>query len=372
MGPFDATARDLQQLVVFTYASSMVVRRKPTKAAANKPYQWTRWPKDKLLDTRICDLKLSITGSALEPRIQQLNSELEQHGFRFKPHFWLSDEWFCPDGIPGVALPFFLCHPRLRRLELESVLEVEGGTRDWCMRLLRHETAHALLNAYRLHESRDWKRVFGKPSAPYPNSYLPKPYSKRYVLNLPNWYAQAHPHEDWAETFAVWLRPKSDWRRRYRTWPAIKKLEYVDRLMGTIRDKRPLLTNRRKESPVESMRITLRDYYKDKIARYGTDNPEFFDRDLQRLFSNDDEHACNEKASRYIRRSSGEIIDVVERWTGEYKYRINEVLKEMARRCDKLALRIGHEEPTMQLEIVAFLTMVIMHKLYSGGFRISI
>lgn len=350
----------------------MIARRNIKKAAASKPHHWARWPKDKLLDTRICDLDLRIAGSALEPRIQHLYRELEQRGFRFRPHFWLSDEWYCPDGVPGVAIPFFLSHARLRRLELESVMEVEGGTRDWCMRLLRHETAHALLNAYQLQECRDWKRLFGRPNAPYPDTYLPKPYSKRYVLNLPNWYAQAHPHEDWAETFAVWLRPKSDWRRRYRNWPAIKKLEYVDELMREIRDKRPRLRNLREECPVEKMRMTLREYYADKIARYGADNPEFFDRDLQKLFSSDPEHARNEKASRYIRRAGNDVIDVVENWTGEYKYRINEVLKEMSRRCDKLGLRVTHQEQEMKLEIVAFLTMVVMHKLYSGGFRINL
>lgn len=350
----------------------MTARRKSAMAAKSKHCQWARWPKDKLLDTRICDLNLAIEGSGLEPRIEQLYRELKQRGFCFRPHFWLSDDWYCPDGIPGVAIPFFLSHPRLRRLELESVMDVEGGTRDWCMRLLRHETAHALLNAYRLHGNRDWRRMFGRPGSPYPDTYLPKPYSKRYVLNLPNWYAQAHPHEDWAETFAVWLKPKSDWRRRYRTWPAIRKLEYVDQLMRTIRDKRPVLRNRRELYPVSRIRITLREYYADKIARYGTDNPEFSDRDLQNLFSSDTEHARNEKASRYIRRSARHVMNVVAPWTGEYKYRINEVLKEMAQRCDKLDLRVARDEQEMQLEIVAFLTMVVMNKLYTGGFRISL
>ena len=350
----------------------MAVRSNSKNAARRGLYHWTRWPKDKLLDMRICDLGLRIAGSPLEPRVDQLHRELERRGFEFRPHFWLSDEWYCPDGVPGVAIPFFLSHTRLRRLEFEAVMEVEGGTRDWCMRLLRHETAHALLNAYQLHECSDWKRIFGRPTVPYPDTYLPKPYSKRYVLNLPNWYAQAHPHEDWAETFAVWLRPKSDWRRRYRNWPAVKKLEYVDGLMHEIRDRRPRLRNLREEYPVEKMRMTLREYYTEKVARYGYDSPEFFDRDLQKLFSDNPEHVRNEKASRYIRRARNDIIDVVERWTAEYKYRINEVLKEMARRCDKLGLRVAREEQEMKPEMVAFLTMVVMHKLYSGGFRIHL
>jgi Putative zinc-binding metallo-peptidase len=350
----------------------MSARRKPKTTAPKEPHHWTRLAKEKLLDMRICDLDLHIAGSPLEPRVQQLYNELERRDFEFRPHFWLSDEWYCPDGVPGVAIPFFLSHPRLRRLELESIMEVEGGTRDWCMRLLRHETAHALLNAYQLHERRDWRRIFGRPNTPYPDTYLPKPYSKRYVLNLPNWYAQAHPHEDWAETFAVWLRPKSDWRRRYRHWSAIRKLEYVDELMREIRGRRPRLRNCREVSPVEKIRMTLREYYTDKIARYGSDSPEFFDRDLQKLFSCEAEHARNEKASHYIRRARNDIIAVVERWTGEYRYRLNEVLKEMVRRCDKLGLRVAREEWEMKPEMVAFLTTLVMHKLYSGGFRISL
>lgn len=339
---------------------------------APKQYRWARWPTERLLDTRICDLGLRIEGCPLEPRIHQLERELQARGFVFRPYFWLSEEWYVPEGIPGVAIPFFLAHPRLRRLEQSLMLEVEGGTRDWCMRLLRHETGHALLNAYRLHERRDWKRHFGRPSAPYPKTYLPKPYSKRFVLNLPLWYAQAHPDEDWAETFAVWLRPRFDWHRRYRHWPALKKLEYVERLMSEIRGRRPRLRNRRREMPVEKMRITLREYYDDKLARYRSDSPEFFDRDLQKLFSNAPEHAGNEKASRYIRRARREIIDIVERWTSEYKYRINEVLKEMIKRCEALELRVASSDEQMKPEMTAFLTMVVMNKLYSGGFRISI
>lgn len=350
----------------------MAVSKNSKVKTRKKSYPWADWTKERLLDTRICDLDLRIAGSPLAPCIRQLYHELNQRGFVFRPHFWLSDDWYCPDGVPGVAIPFFLSHPRLRRLERDAILEVEGGTREWCMRLLRHETGHALLNAYCLHQRRDWRRVFGRPNAPYPDTYLPKPYSKRYVLNLPNWYAQAHPHEDWAETFAVWLRPRSDWQRRYRNWGALKKLEYVDGLMREIRGERPRLRNQRQEHPVEKMRMTLRQYYAEKIARYGSDSPEFSDRDLQNLFSHDPAHAKNEKASRYIRRIRDDVIDIVERWTAEYKYRVNEVLKEMARRCDRLELRVARDELEMKTELVAFLTATVMNKLYSGGFRISL
>jgi hypothetical protein len=350
----------------------MSVRQRTIKSAPRRLRGWEKWPKEKLLDARICDLGLQIKGSALEPRIKQLYRELDKRGFNFHPHFWLSDEWFCPDGVPGVAVPFYLAHPRLRRLEKAFVLEVEGADRSWCMKLLRHETGHALLNAYKLDKRRDWKLHFGKPDTPYPETFSPKPYSKRFVLNLPNWYAQAHPHEDWAETFAVWLKPNSDWRTRYHNWPALKKLEFTNELMAQIREQAPRLRNQRQIAPVEKLRITLREYYQDKIHRYGTDSPEFFDRDLQKLFVSAEDYPRNEQAAHYLRRIKPELLDIIERWTGEYKYRINEVLKDMIERCDKLALCVNRTDEEMEPEMVACLTMLVMNKLHSGGFHISL
>lgn len=349
------------------------MQKKHKKTARRTPPRgWSTWPKEKILDLRICDLGLRINGSEIKPRLRQLYAELERRGFVFRPHFWLSNEWYCPDGIPGIAIPFYLAHPRLKRLERDFMLEVEGGTQEACMRLLRHETGHALLNAYQLHRRRDWQQHFGKSSTKYPDTYLPKPYSKRFVVHLANWYAQSHPHEDWAETFAVWLKPGSDWRKRYRGWPALKKLEYVDSLMNEIREQRPRLRNTREELPVYRMRTTLRDYYADKEARYGEDSPEFFDRDLRRLFSDAQEHQRNEKASRYIRRVRVEIIGIVSRWTSEYDYRINEVLKEMIDRCHELGLRVVRSDEEMKPEMAACLTMLVMNKLHSNGFHVSL
>ena len=333
---------------------------------------WAKWHKEKLLDARVCDLGLRIEGSPVAPRIKQLNQELESKDFVFRPHFWLSDEWYCPDDVPGVAIPFYLVHPKLRRLEKEFILEVEGGNKSWCMKLLRHETAHALLNAYRLDRRPDWKKCFGNPGSPYPDSYLPKPYSKRYVRNLPHWYAQSHPHEDWAETFSVWLKPKSGWRQRYRGWPALKKLEYVNTLMAEIKQKKPALRNKREMLPVNKIRATLRKHYDTKVKRYISENPEFFDHELHWLFPEAKQLKDSEKASHYIRRVRNEVNDVVSRWTSEYRYRVNEVLDEMIQRCDRLKLCVVRSDEEMKPEIIACITMLVMHKLRSGGFHISL
>ncbi|MFL6624385.1 MAG: putative zinc-binding metallopeptidase [Sulfurifustis sp.] len=336
------------------------------------PRTWPTWPTERLLDVRIADLPLRIEGTELAKNVRRLYAELKHRGFDFRPHVWLSDEWFTPDGVPGIAIPFFLAHPRLKRLEHEMMLEVEGSSPTECMKLLRHEAGHALLNAYQIHRRSDWRHHFGRSSQRYPDTYLPKPYSKRFVLHLPNWYAQAHPHEDWAETFAVWIKPGSDWRKRYSGWPALKKLAYVDALMTEIRARPARLRNRREVLPLRSLKMTLREYYAEKQKRYGRDRPQFLDVDLSRLFSDAEEHKKNETASHYIRRNQSEIIDIVARWTSEYHYRISEVLKEMVARCDALGLRVARDDAAMKPDIAACLTMLVMNKLHTGGFRVSL
>jgi len=328
--------------------------------------------KRQFLDTRICELKLDIKHSPLACRIEQLYDELARHGFRFKPHFWLSDDWFCPDEIPGVAIPFYLAHKKLIKLERDMTMDVEGGDKQWCMNLLRHETAHALLNAYRLDRRKDWQRIFGGSSKKYPDTYWPRPYDKRFVLNLPNWYAQSHPHEDWAETFAVWLRPNSDWRRRYTDWPAMKKLLFVDRLMEEIHDKPQKLKSRKTEHPLSRIRITLQDYYDDKLKRYDADGPEFIDRDLYKLFGHPKRTPTNEPASAFLLRIRKEVIESVENWGGEYRYRIDRTIHRMAARCDELGLQMNWKEDKVKIELVACLTMLVVDKMLKDGFHITL
>ncbi|MEZ6094577.1 MAG: putative zinc-binding metallopeptidase [Pirellulaceae bacterium] len=173
---------------------------------------------DQLLDCRICDLGLKIETSPLAEPIEQLYEELAERGIKARPHCWFSDEWFSPDGIPGIAIPFYLAHPRLVRLERRQMKEVEGGTRASLMKILRHEAGHAIDTAFRLHRKRGYREVFGNYFAPYPEYYRPRPNSKSFVTHLEPWYAQSHPSEDFAETFAVWLAPGKRWKNDYRGW----------------------------------------------------------------------------------------------------------------------------------------------------------
>src|SRR5215470_8900405 len=220
-----------------------------------------RMTDQQLLVLRLCDLPVRIQGTRLNRRVNRLYEELDARAIFFKPHVWLSQEWFTPDGVSGFAIPFYLAHPRLSRLERTEMLEVEGASEDECMKILRHEAGHAISNAFHLHARREWNDVFGSYRTPYPDWYQPQPNSREYVLNLDAWYAQAHPAEDFAETFAVWLKPGWRWRRQYQKWGALVKLEYVDRLMTSLAGKRARKQSRREVEPLERISLTLCDHY---------------------------------------------------------------------------------------------------------------
>jgi len=336
--------------------------------------EWTLLPDERLLDVRLCDLRLSLRISPLRERIARLRRELRGRGLRFDPHFWISDEWFTPDGVSGIAVPFYLAHPRLTRLELGQMLEVEGGTEEWCMNILRHEAGHAVDNAYQLRRRRQRQRLFGRSSTRYPEIYRPRPYSKRYVVHLDHWYAQAHPDEDFAETFALWLaHPPEVWRSRYADWPALKKLEYVHEVMGELAGREPPLLDRRKVDPLEEQTKTLREHYSARRAHYGVAFPaEAYDRDLRRLFSDRHEHRHHGTALSFVRRYRRDVRRTVARWTGAYQYAIDQVLGDVISRCRALDLRIAGTEEQAKRDFAVLLTVHVMNYLHSGGYEVAL
>jgi hypothetical protein len=334
--------------------------------------EWAALPDEKLLDLRICDLGVSIEGTEIEQRIAEIDHELQARGLMFRPHYWLSDEWFTPDGVPGVAIPFYLAHPRLAKLELAQMLEVEGGDPDSCLRILRHEVGHAIDNAYDIRRWPTRRRLFGLPATPYPEYYTPKPYSKSFVHHLDHWYAQSHPDEDFAETFAVWLDPQSMWATRYSGWPAERKLQYMDRLMRVLSTRRPTVTSRRQIDPVSRLRKALREHYRQKREHYGLDHPDFYDSDLRNLFSDSPECAKNPAAARFVRRIRREARMTVASFTDSYQYTIDQLLEGIIERCRELNLRLVDSEESTKIDFLVFLTVQTMNYLHSGRHRVAL
>jgi len=320
------------------------------------------------MELRLCDLEVRIEGSPVEPRVQELYAEMEARGLGFRPHVWLSDEWFTPEHVPGIAIPFYLAHPRLMRLEQNQMLEVEGGDPEWCLRILRHEAGHAIEHAYALHRRGRRRRLFGRSSEPYPDSYQPRPYSRRYVIHLDAWYAQSHPDEDFAETFAAWLTPGSDWHEKYRGWPALRKLEYVDALMRELAGKPPVVSTQRQVEPLSRQRKTLRTHYRRKRERFGVGEEIYYDRDLRRLFPPVEDPASR-PAAVFLARIRKDVRRQVRRWTGAYLYSIDQVLGDMIERCRALGLRLTVPEEQARQEFTILLTVETLRALSDGRLR---
>jgi hypothetical protein len=342
-------------------------RRFARKFAGKFP--WAALPDDELLQLRLKDLKVSLAGTWLDACLDDLHRELTERGLKLRPHAWVSNEWFSPDDTPGIAIPFYLTHPRLMRLERKMIIDVEGGSVPECMRILRHEAGHALQVSFQLQRRRRWQELFGRSSIRYPEYYRPNPASRRYVQHLPLWYAQSHPDEDFAETFAVWLTPRSNWRKRYEGWPALKKLEYVDELMAELAGRSPLRMPRHKVDPLSRLDETLAEHYEKKRARYAAGHPATYDRDLLRIFSNDPRHRRSPAASTFLRRNRAQIRQMVAKWTGEYQLTLDAVFDDMIGRCRELRLRAVGPQRKLRMEFIVLLTAKTVHSLYSPSRR---
>lgn len=255
-------------------------------AGVVEPVAWESLGDEELLRVRMCDLGLKIEGSEIEPRVQKLFAALEERKIPVRPKIYLGDEWLSPTDVPAIAIPFYLAHPRLKQLELRQMMEVEGGTPEWCDKLLFHECGHAIDHAYGLSKRRTWKAVFGDPAVDYhPEVYKPRPYSRAFVRHLPNWYAQAHPDEDFAETFAVWLALSPEqWKLQYEGWKALEKLEYVDKVMREAIKKPPRRTGGRFVADASKLKKTLARHYAARRKLWESDYPDFYDQDLRKIF----------------------------------------------------------------------------------------
>lgn len=256
---------------------------------------------------RLCDLGLKLERTPLADRTDKLYEELKRCGIRHKPHVWLSSEWFSPDGIPGIAIPFYLAHPRLRKLEHRQILEVEGGTEGECMRILRHEAGHAIDTAYRLHRRKRWRKHYR------------------------NWYA------------------------------ALRKLEYVDELMEEIAGQPAAVRSRAQVYPMKDLTLTLRRHYKKKRAHYALEWDEYYDRDLARLFSNDKRYAARPTAASFLRGNRKELRERIAEWTGAHVYTVDQVLQDLIDRSREKKLRLAMPPNRARREAVMLVTVHTMN-----------
>ncbi|MBI4483720.1 MAG: putative zinc-binding metallopeptidase [Acidobacteria bacterium] len=324
-----------------------------------------------LLNKRICDLDLKLEGTVLQKCIDKLYRELERRHIRFRPACYLSNEWGCPDRIPMIGLPFYLADPRLTRINNEINKDTEGE--EQIMMGMRHETGHAINYAHKLYNRHDWCKVFGAFSKPYRDIFKPNPFSKNYVKHLEysgvRVYAQKHPDEDFAETFAVWLYPFSNWREKYRNWGALKKLKYMDQLMKEIGRRPPLVKSGRPHSPVEEMDYTVLEYYKKDPEDYKLEAQGYCDDVLEKIFEESPRWEQSVGAWKFIRRYRSQLIANISDWTGENRATIQPLIDKLISRARDLNLYMnGRRESSKLVELTAVATTFVMNYVYEGKF----
>lgn len=333
---------------------------------------WTTYSDSQLLRLRIRDLGLRIEDTEIHTRARDLTAQLEAKGLTFRPIVYFGDEWFSPEGMNAIAVPFYLAHPRLKSLEKSMMLEVEGGEPAWCMKLLRHEAGHCFDHCYQFSKRKKWREIFGSPNQEYhPETYRPRPYSRSFVKNLDHWYAQSHPDEDFAETFAVWLDPNRDWRKEYKKWPlALEKLEYIESLAKESRTMKIVAEGGRRPCSASNLTTKLEKYYQKRRRENEEEYPDFYDHDLKRIFDGAPNLSKREySAERFMKRFRKEFVGAVVWSTRERKFTIDGLVKRLATRCEALELRVGKNESQTAIEVSSLLTSLVKNYLFTGKFK---
>ncbi len=325
--------------------------------------------------TPIRDLGLTIEGTRLEPIVREFEAELERAGLaRVKPRFYLSTEWGVPFETVAIAIPFYLARADLTAMHVERAGHVEGFDRADILRYLRHEMGHVVNYAYRLFDEEEWVRQFGSITQPYEEEYRPEPFSRRYVRHLPGWYAQKHPDEDWAETFAVWLTPALDWRAEYGAWPvACAKLAYCERLMRALGDRDPVVTDDELDEDVGEIPYSVDQFYH-AIVPAATDFPPGLDGALKTIFETLP-HTLGggdgevRPAAALLRRLESELLANVFRWTGHFPERTRLLVRPLAERAAEL--RPGYaaaDERSAVIAVTTLVTALAMNHVHRGSY----
>ena len=324
-----------------------------------------------LLRKPIKDLGLKLEGSAVEKYVRKLYRELEAKRLsHFRPACYLTDEWGCPSGEPIIGIPFYLADPKLAALE-KAMNDLEDE-REILM-YLRHEAGHAFNYAYELYRTEEWRNLFGPFRRPYRDDYRPVPFSRRFVRHIAGWYAQKHPDEDFAETFAVWLTPRSGWKKKYSGWDAIHKLRYVEKTARAVRDREPARAVGSTDLTVEEMETTIEEFYRQKadpgVAAVAADLP--LDTDLRDIFSRPRRSSARRArpAAQLLSENRKDIVDKVTYWTGVRRPLVKDLVESIERRVAELNLSAQRSrEPKLLVEITAYSTTLAMNYLTRGKF----
>tara|TARA_B100001094_G_scaffold316835_1_gene358532 strand:+ start:2260 stop:3249 length:990 start_codon:yes stop_codon:yes gene_type:complete len=324
-------------------------------------------PRSIKMATIISELELLIDQSWLQQLVQQLYAELAQVGLgNFQPIAYFGDEWFSPDGIAAISIPFFLANKELQKIEMHQMGWVEGGTQDECMKLLRHESGHCFDHFFETSKLPDFQKIFGDPKKPYmPDFFLGKPFSKNFVKHLDRTYSQSHPAEDFAECFATVVTPRLDWKKKYKNAEKVlRKLEWTQ-LQINIHSKSDTSKLPIKEPEFynqKNLNLSLKSYYAKRIRHLKHFHLLKKDKELKRIFNSQKDEP--QKKSRRLLRPYQKSLMSIANAKSFYKYQIKEYINELEMRCYHLGLTENdkvHQNKTLELKSLVEDTLYKRH-----------
>ena len=320
-----------------------------------------------VLGKKVSELGLRLEGSPVEGYVRQLYHEIDRRGLKkFRPVCYLTDEWGCPDQQPVLGIPFYLADPKLRTLE-KAVDTLE--TDRQVMMYMRHEAGHVFNYAYRLYTTPEWRRLFGPFFRPYREAYRPIPFSRHFVRHIEGWYAQKHPDEDFAETFAVWLTPRSAWRRRYRGWPVLQKLRYVERVARAVADIEPVVKTGEVDITPDDIGVTVEQFYQQAAQERQTRIDIALDAHLSQIFLTRRRRE-SKPAAALVEKHRSELVEKITYWTGVPRAIVRGLIDSICRTCERMKLwgELGAEARYL-VEVTVLATTLAMNFLTRGRFE---
>jgi hypothetical protein len=212
--------------------------------------------------------------------------------------------------------------------------------------------------------------LFGPFRRPYRDFYRPVAFSRQYVRHMEGWYAQKHPDEDFAETFAVWMTPRAQWRKRYKGWGAMKKLLYMERIGKKFSNVEPFVAHGTADITVEQMYVTVADFY-DKAAEQQLSPGDLtLDSDMMDIFNASRRRKKGVRpAIEFLRENRKTITDKVTYWTGVQRPLLKKLIEAIEARVVELKLNVDISSERQHLtELVTYTTALAMNYISRGKF----
>ena len=322
-----------------------------------------------LLNTPINRLGVRIKGSFYETAIPQVISELRAAGVgRLEPVFYVSTGYGCIAGQPIISLGFYDFHPLIK--ELNHEIRGFNYTEADMLGLLRHELGHAFCYCYKLYRTPEFRALFevaGNFFNTYPEGdhYEYNPWSKRYVNPAGDHYAQKHPDEDFAESFCVWLTPRSGWKRKYKKRSAVlEKLRYIDRSAGELGRQAPAVETNEgwMLEKVEEVKQTVGEFMGASpylLKQYYDASTGYVDPDLKAMFRQEPRGIPRRqllddymRADAFVREQKQALLSRISYWVGVDTVVVQDLLDKLIHRSRTLDLwleRAGRERKLIEL-----------------------